>query len=138
MTFNDIVIWGLLLFGLGLLLYDVKTWFLPKERGRVVAIEDQMAQAEEACDCGTVKATGSHISAAVRLEDGSVVPVDMSPCLVCMDKVRIGSQLGLNKVGDRWIGRRYIDLMGKGLTNDDMPLPCPEEAEVCARRGVTE
>ena len=138
MTLNDIVMWGLLLFGLGLLLYDVKAWFLPDRKGRVVAIEDQLKQAEEACECGTASAGRSHLTATVRLADGSMVPVDMSPCLICMDKVTIGSQMGLNRVGDRWIARRYIDVRGRGLPNDGTPLPCPAEAEGCAKRGVAE
>jgi hypothetical protein len=138
MTFNDIVMWGLLLFGLGLLLYDVKSWLMPDRKGRVVAIEDQLKRAEEACECGKASAGRSHLTATVRLEDGSLVPVDMSPCLICMDKVRLGSQMGLNRIGDRWIARRYIDLLGRGLPNDSVPLPCPSEAEECMKRGVVE
>jgi hypothetical protein len=134
MTVNDWVIYALLLFGLYLLLMDVKMWFAPGRKGRIVAVEDQVSTAERDCNCGTIRNCRSHLTATVRTEDGDLVQTDMSPCLVCMDKVRLGSQIGLHRIGDRWIGRRYIDLFGRGLENDGEPL----DAEACSLRGVTE
>ncbi|MCK5251540.1 MAG: hypothetical protein KAQ96_01270, partial [Thermoplasmata archaeon] len=95
MTYNDLVIYGLLLFGLFLLLMDVKMWFAPQKKGRVVAVEDQVANAEEDCNCGTIRNCRSHLTATVRTEDGDLVQTDISPCLVCMDQVHLGSQIGL-------------------------------------------
>ena len=85
MTFNDWVVYALLLFGLYLLLMDVKMWFAPSKKGRIVAVEDQMGKAERDCNCGTIRACRSHLTATVRTEDGDLVETDMSPCLVCMD-----------------------------------------------------
>lgn len=134
MTVNDIVIYALLLFGLYLLLMDVKMWFAPHKKGRVVAVEDQVKRAEGDCNCGTIRNCRSHLTATVRTEDGELVSTDMSPCLVCMDRVRLGSQIGLHRIGDRWIGRRYIDLFGRGLKNDAEPV----DLETCSLTGVTE
>ncbi|NIP33804.1 MAG: hypothetical protein GWN18_02640 [Thermoplasmata archaeon] len=134
MTFNDLVIYALLLFGLYLLLMDVKMWFAPHKKGRIVAVEDQVGTAERDCNCGTIKNCRSHLTATVRTEDGDLVQTDMSPCLVCMDRVRLGSQIGLHRIGDRWIGRRYIDLLGRGLENDEEPI----ELETCSIKGVAE
>ena len=138
MTLNDYVMWALLLFGLYLLLMDAKMWFAPQKKGRIVAVEDQLAQAEKACDCGTVHACKSHLTAKVRLENGELLDVDLSPCLVCMDRVKLGSQIGLHRIGQRWIGRRYIDLRGRGLANDGTPVPRPEELEFHCGQGVGE
>jgi hypothetical protein len=139
MTVNDYVIWGLLLFGLYLLLMDVKMWFAPQRKGRIVAVEDQVATAEANCSCGTIKSCGSHIRATVRVEGGETMDVEISPCLVCMDRVKMGSQIGLHRIGDRWIGRRYIDLLGRGLSDDDgTPMPMADEVDACALRGVAE
>jgi hypothetical protein len=138
MTVNDYVIWALLLFGLYLLLMDVKMWFVPQKKGRIVAVEDQMDKAEKDCNCGTVSTCRSHLTAKVRVEDGEMLDVDMSPCLVCMDRVGLGSQIGLHSIGDRWIGRRYIDLFGRGLKNDAVPMPSKEEMETCSIKGVAE
>ena len=74
------------------------------------------------------------VRAPEKKEDGEMVQTDMSPCLVCMDRVRLGSQIGLHRIGDRWIGRRYIDLFGRGLKNDGEPI----EMETCSPPGVTE
>lgn len=134
MTVNDLVIWGLLLFGLYLLLMDVKMWFAPQKKGRVVAVEDQVANAERDCNSGTIRNCKSHLTATVRTEDGELVQTDMSPCLVCMDRVRLGSQIGLHRIGDRWIGRKYIDLFGRGLKNDGDPI----ELDTCSNKGVAE
>ena len=138
MTVNEYVIWALLLFGLYLLLMDVKMWFAPQRKGRVVAVEDQLAKAEANCSCGTLKTCRSHLTAKVRLEDGELMDVDLSPCLVCMDRVKLGSQIGLHRIGRRWIGRRYIDLLGRGLPNDGTPLPRPDEVEFSTSQGVAE
>lgn len=138
MTVNDYVIWALLLFGLYLLLMDAKMWFAPQKKGRIVAVEDQLAQAERACSRGTVHACKSHLTAKVRLEDGELLDVDLSPCLVCMDRVKLGSQIGLHRIGQRWIGRRYIDLWGRGLANDGTPMPRPEDMEFHHGQGVGE
>jgi hypothetical protein len=134
MTVNDLVIYGLLLFGLYLLLMDVKMWFAPHKKGRIVAVEDQVRKAEGDCNCGTIRNCRSHLTATVRTEDGEMVRTDMSPCLVCMDRVRLGSQIGLHRIGDRWIGRRYIDLFGRGLKNDAEPV----DLENCSLQGVAE
>ncbi len=134
MTFNDLVMYALLLFGLYLLLMDAKMWFAPQKRGRIVAVEDQVMTAERDCNCGTIRNCRSHLTATVRTEDGDLVQTDMSPCLVCMDRVQLGSQIGLHRIGDRWIGRRYIDLFGRGLKNDGEPF----ELENCSLKGVVE
>ncbi|UCC93116.1 MAG: hypothetical protein JSW25_00070 [Thermoplasmata archaeon] len=134
MTVNDWVIYGLLLFGLYLLLMDVKMWFAPQKKGRVVAVQDQVLNAERDCNCGTIRNCKSHLTATVRTEDGEMVTTEMSPCLVCMDRVKLGSQIGLHRIGDRWIGRRYIDLFGRGLPNDGEPV----DLEACSIQGVAE
>ena len=138
MTYNDFVIWALLLFGLYLLLMDAKMWFAPSKKGRIVAVEDQVATAKQNCNCGTIKACKSHLTATVRSDEGELIDVQLSPCLICMDRVKMGSQIGLHRIGNRWIGRRYIDLMGKGLKNDDIPLPTTDEIEACSLQGVAE
>ena len=134
MTYNDLVIYFLLMFGLYLLLMDVKMWFAPQKKGRVIAVVDQMETAERDCNCGTIRNCRSHLTATVRTEDGDMVETQMSPCLVCMDQVKLGSQIGLHRIGGRWIGRRYIDLFGRGLKNDSEPL----ELESCSIKGVAE
>jgi hypothetical protein len=138
MTFNDWVMIGLLLFGLWLFLYDVKMWMFPQRRGRVLAVEDQLEAAKKACSCNSAKMGRSYVNAAVRLEDGELTTVQVSPCLFCMDKVTIGSQIGVNQVGDRLIARRYIDIFGRGLPNDDIPPPSPEEIRAQSGQGVSE
>jgi len=134
MTYNDLVIYALLMFGLYLLLMDVKMWFAPHKKGRVVAVVDQVETAERDCNCGTIRNCRSHLTATVRTEDGDMVETQMSPCLICMDQVGLGSQIGLHRIGDRWIGRRYIDLFGRGLKNDNEPI----ELETCSLKGVAE
>jgi hypothetical protein len=90
--------------------------------------------AEKDCNCGTIRNCRSHLTATVRTEDGEMVSTERSPCLVCMDQVRLGSQIGLHRIGDRWIGRRYIDLFGRGLKNDVETM----EPETCTIKGVAE
>jgi hypothetical protein len=135
---NDLVYIGLLGFGLLLFVYDLKTMFAPDMRGRVIAFEDQYEKAVKACNCNGVGGLGrSHVNARVRLEDGKEIDIQVSPCLYCMDRVRVGSQIGINKVGDRLVGRRYIDLFGRGLrdTSGDAPAPDPNVGG-CGCEGV--
>ncbi len=139
MTVNDYVIWALLLFGLYLLLMDAKMWFAPQRKGRIVAVEDQVETAEKNCSCGTIKSCRSHITATVRVEGGETMEVQLSPCLVCMDRVKMGSQIGLHRIGDRWIGRRYIDILGRGLADDDgTPIAMTDDVDACSIKGVAE
>ncbi len=120
---DELVYAALLGFALLLFLIDLKLMMFPYKKGRIIAVEDQLCQAEKACSCGELKMGGSHINARVRLEDGEEVDVRVSPCLFCMDKVKLGSQIGVNRIGDRLVGRRYIDILGRGLANDDVPVP---------------
>lgn len=129
MTTNDLIILGLLGFGLFLFVYDLKTMFAPSMRGRIVSFEDMYERATKACNCNGVGGVGrSYVNARVRLEDGREIDVQVSPCLSCMDRVRVGSQIGINRVGNRLVGRRYVDLFGRGLR--DAPAP-EEDAGAC-------
>ena len=138
MTFNDYAMVALLLFGAWLFLYDMKMMMFPQRRGRVLAVEDQLEAAKQACSCNSAKMGRSYVNATVRLDDGELTTVQVSPSLFCMDKVTIGSQIGVNRIGKRLIARRYIDLLGRGLANDDVPLPSPEEIKAHCSIGVAE
>ena len=134
MNTNELVMIGLLGFGLFLFVYDLKTMFAPSMRGRVVAFEDLYERATKACNCNGVGGLGrSYVNARVKLEDGREIDVQVSPCLSCMDRVRVGSQIGINRVGNRLVGRRYIDLLGRGLR--DAPAPGEDDGS-CDCRGV--
>lgn len=114
MSIDTLVLWGTLGIGAVLVLYDIKLMLAPQMRGRLVSVENQLERAEKACDCSELGAGRSFINARVELEDGRTVDVNVSPCLVCMDRVRVGSQIGVTRVGERLVGRRYIDLLGRG------------------------
>ena len=114
MMLDTLVLWGTLGVGLILVLYDIKLMVAPNRRGRLLSVENQLERAQRACSCSDVGAGRSYIAAKVELEDGSTVDVDVSSCLVCMDRVRVGSQIGVTRVGSKLVGRRYIDLLGRG------------------------
>lgn len=114
MSIDTLVLWGILGMGAVLVLYDIKLMIAPQRRGRLVSLENQLERATRACSCSDLGAGRSAINAKVELEDGNIVDVDVSACLVCMDRVRVGSQIGVTHVGSRLVGRRYLDLLGRG------------------------
>ena len=127
MTLNDYAMLALLMFGALLFLYDIKMMLFPQNRGRVLAVEDQLEAAKKACSCNSAKMGRSYVNATVRLEDGELTTVQVSPCLFCMDRVTIGSQIGVNRVGKRLIARlpiypRYIRDMERWVDPALRPL----------------
>jgi hypothetical protein len=114
MSLDTLVLWGTLGIGAILVIYDIKLMLAPQMRGHLVSVENQLERASKACDCSEIGAGRSYVNAKVELDDGRTVDVNVSPCLVCMDRVRVGSQIGVTRVGERLVGRRYIDLLGRG------------------------
>ena len=103
----------LLLLGIGgiLLILHFKLMLYPGNKGVVVEFEDM---SPKACNtCRSTKLGRMSITVKVKMNDGEIVEAEISPCTICMEKIRIGSRVGVTKVGSRTIAQTFINLSGK-------------------------
>lgn len=87
-------------FGLYIVARSMGGVFFSGDRGTVVEIGFPLA------GCG--KDSGSVISVAVRLQDGSLERAEMSPCAVCVDRITKGDAVSLTRCGGRLIAQKAV------------------------------
>ncbi|MFH1402695.1 MAG: hypothetical protein ABIH11_00315 [Candidatus Altiarchaeota archaeon] len=101
--------------GTYLLYVNFRTVFLPGKTGTIVSIGGGSC-AVGCGSCGISRFADGKASmpVEVRLDDGEVVRAETSPCCVCMDRMDVGSRVGITEVGSRMIAYR-IGTMATGL-----------------------
>jgi hypothetical protein len=109
---SDTLIYILLLFiGAIFMLYQLKLMLFPQMKGVVVAFED-MSPAR----CKTCRSTfrgRMSVAVKVRTDNGKIIDAELSPCTICLEKIRKGSRVGVTKVGSRYIAQAVVSLRGK-------------------------
>lgn len=112
---NEAVFVGLLLLGGYLVLMNIRTLLLPQRIGTLVAFGDEKSQSETIHEelfkkplcgkCSLAETVDGRMSfpVQVRLKDNTTTTAEISPCTLCMDKLRVGDTVGLTEVGSRTI-----------------------------------
>jgi hypothetical protein len=98
----------LLVVGGFLFLLQFKIMFFPTWKGRIIEFEDL---SEENCkSCTGRKAGRTTIEIKVRTDEGEIIPAEVSSCTICLNKLRIGSRVGVTKMGSRNVASSIIQL----------------------------
>jgi hypothetical protein len=105
---NQGVVALLVVVGSHLVYLNFRTVFLPRKTGIIVSMGDSKV-------CSSCGITGfsegrSSLPIQVRLDDGVIVSAETSPCCVCIDKLGVGSRVGLTQIGSRLIAYRVGSL----------------------------
>jgi hypothetical protein len=123
----DLINYGVVVFlgavSVYFILLNLKTIVLPQKTGVLVSFTGRcvpvgMSNGCLSCGAGHASAGRMGLPVEVRLDDGSVVAAETSPCCLCLDKMAVGCRVGLSDVGSRkiayrmsWISERMTKLL---------------------------
>ena len=99
-----------LLIGAFFLIYELKMLLRPHKRGYLVGVDRILP--ENCSTCKSTKGGKASIGISVQTDDGKKIKAEMSPCVMCLNKVKIGSRVGVTKVGSRIVCQRVIEPFG--------------------------
>jgi hypothetical protein len=109
LTFDEPWIYVLLLTIGGILfILQFKIMFFPTWKGNIIEFED--LSAENCTSCKSQKKGRTSIEIKVKTDDGEIVPAEISCCTICMNKLQLGSRVGVTKMGTRNIASSMIRL----------------------------
>ena len=89
----------------------------PPKKGVVVSIGGELNRGEYSCkNCVLMPAEQgkSAIPLNVRLDTGEIYGAEISPCSLCIDKIKVGDPVGLTKTGSRIIAQKISKLHTRG------------------------
>ena len=98
----------LLALGGVLFLLQFKIMFFPTWKGKIIEFED--LSADSCTSCRSTKKGRSTIEIKVKTDNGDIIEAEVSPCNICMNKLRLGSRIGVTKMGSRNVASSIISL----------------------------
>jgi hypothetical protein len=104
---NEAIFAGLLLLGVYLLAMNMRTFLLPQKTGRIISLGEMSA--EKSCkNCALIPSEPgkSTIPLEIRLENGEICKAEISPCSLCIDRLKIGDPVGVTTFGSRIIAQK--------------------------------
>jgi len=110
---NGGILVGLILLAVYFVVMNMRTFIWPQNVGHVVAFgldgeaEDVLGIYKDCNSCQISENSGRlAFPIKIKLDDDSVVDAEISPCSLCMDKVKVGDRVGVTTVGSRCIAQR--------------------------------
>jgi hypothetical protein len=91
-----------------LFLIQFKYMFFPTWKGKI--IEFQELNKENCTSCKSNDKGKSSLDIKVKTDDGEIIDAEISTCTICLNKLRVGSRIGVSKVGSRHIAQPVIRL----------------------------
>ena len=98
----------LLLVGGVLFLIQFKVMFFPTWKGRIIEFED--LSADNCTSCRSAKKGRTSIEIKVKTDDGEIITAEVSACTICLNKLMIGSRVGVTQMGSRKVASSIIQL----------------------------
>ena len=91
--------------------FQLKMMFFPQHKGKIIEFEKMF---DENCDSCRGKRKGkTSIPIKVETDSGEIISAEISCCTMCMEKIGVGSRIGVTKVGDRLIAQACANIRGK-------------------------
>jgi len=113
---NEAIFVGLLLFGVYLIAMNMRTFLFPQKTGRIVSLGGMSEEKGSCKNCALMptEAGKSTIPISVRLDTGEICKAEISPCCVCIDRMKIGDHVGVTRFGSRIIAQKIgkLHIMG--------------------------
>ena len=98
----------LLVIGGLLFLIQFKYMFFPTWKGKIIEFEDL---SKDSCkSCRSTKLGRASLEVKVKTADGEIIEAEVSPCTICLNKLHLGSQVGVSKIGTRHVAQPIIQL----------------------------
>lgn len=111
MTTDGFVYVGLLgLLGIFFIM-QLKMMFFPQVRGKIIEFESIFDG--DCSSCRGKRQGKTSFPIKVETESGDVVSAEISCCTICIEKMTVGSRVGITKVGDRQIAQACSNLRGR-------------------------
>ena len=109
---EDSIMYAALLGILGLFfIMQLRMMFFPQIRGEIIEFESIF---DGSCtSCRGKRGGKTSIPIKVRTDGGDIMSAEISCCTLCMEKIGIGSRIGVTKVGDRQIAQACANLRGR-------------------------
>ncbi len=98
----------LLVLGGFLFLLQFKIMFFPTWKGRIIEFEDLSADSCKSCRSRNKGRTTIEIK--VKTDDGEIITAEVSACTICLNKLHLGSRVGVTKMGSRNVTSSIIQL----------------------------
>ena len=100
----------IILLALGGLLFLIqfKYMFFPTWKGKIIEFQDFSKNACNSCK-SNVNGRAS-IEVKVKTEDGEIINAEVSYCTVCLNKLEIGSRVGVSQIGSRRVAQSLVKL----------------------------
>ncbi|MFQ6051626.1 MAG: hypothetical protein ACE5K4_08025 [Candidatus Hydrothermarchaeota archaeon] len=101
-----------LLFSLPFAYYYLKTTIFPDHIGKIKRFEGygKMKECEVTCDTSIQEISDGKMSikVLVELSNGGEIRCEMSPCNICLEKMKEGDLVGVTKLGSRYIAQPLL------------------------------
>ncbi|MBW1614770.1 MAG: hypothetical protein JRJ57_12585 [Deltaproteobacteria bacterium] len=98
-----------LLIGIGLYLATwmiAKTLFFPSQKGVLIDLHDPFDHScPEPMDCG-FRPGSLGLPIRVKLDNDQIIIAETSPCSACMERLKPGDAVCINRIGDRVIAQK--------------------------------
>ena len=91
-----------------LFLIQFKYMFFPTWKGKIIEFQDLSENACNSCK-SSVKGRAS-IEVKVKKEDGEIIVAEVSVCTICLNKLHIGSRVGVSQIGSRRVAQSLVKL----------------------------
>lgn len=98
----------LLIVGGLLFLIQFKIMFFPTWKGRIIEFED--LSADNCTSCRSSKKGRTSMEVKVKTDDGEIITAEVSTCSICLNKLIIGSRVGVTQMGSRKVASSIIQL----------------------------
>ena len=108
MDLNTMMYVFLLLLGGFLMLFQMKLMLFPHKRGHIVEFEN--FSASSCTECKSRNKGRLSYKIKVQTDDGELVEAEVSPCTMCMDGLKLGSRVGVTRIGSRIVAQSVINL----------------------------
>jgi hypothetical protein len=90
---------------------QMRMMFFPHFRGRIIELESII---DADCNSCRGKRKGkTSIPIKVETDEGKIISCEISACTMCMEKIGVGSRIGVTRVGDRLIGQACANIRGR-------------------------
>jgi hypothetical protein len=100
----------LLLLGI-FFIFQLKMMFFPHYKGKIVEFGEIFDG--DCSSCRGKRKGKTSIPVKVETDSGKIIDAEISSCTMCMEKIGLGSRIGVTKVGDRLIAQACANIRGK-------------------------
>jgi hypothetical protein len=92
-------------------IFQLKMMFFPQYKGKIIEFEKIF---DENCNSCRGKRKGkTSLPIKVETDSGVIISAEISCCTMCMEKIGIGSRIGITKLGDRLVAQACANIRGK-------------------------